>query len=59
MAAIPTADEHRRKAEETRPDPAGFKTPDIRAKMLEIAAQYERLARRAEEFSERAHWRKQ
>lgn len=54
MATIPTADELRRKAEQTRAEAQELQVPDIRTKMLEIAAEYERLARRAEEFEERA-----
>jgi hypothetical protein len=54
MATIPTTEELIRKAEETREQARLFTHPEIRAHMLEIAAEYERLAKRAEDFKERA-----
>ena len=53
MATIPAAEELRRKAEATREAADLFTHPDTRAKMSEIAAEYEQLAKRAEEFDER------
>ena len=51
-AKIYTTEELRRNAEETRAEAARFTQPDLRAKMLEIAAEYDRLAKRAEEAEE-------
>lgn len=53
MANIPTADELRRKAEECRAQALGFQIPESKAHLLEIAAEYERLAIRAEMDAER------
>ena len=54
MATIPTVEELGRKAEQARQDADEFQTPVLRAKMFESAAEYERLAKRAEEFEEGA-----
>ena len=53
MANIPIADELRRKAQDCRQEAQGFQSIDIRASMLEVAAEYDRLAIRAEEAEER------
>ena len=54
MSSIPSAGELRRKAAETRGEAEAFTTSELRANMIEVAAEYERLAERAEEFEERA-----
>ena len=54
MSSIPNARELRRKAEETRGEAATFTILELRASMTEVAAEYERLAGRAEDFEERA-----
>jgi hypothetical protein len=53
VANIPTTDELRRKAEECRAQAQGFRTPESKAHLLDIAAEYERLALRAEAAAER------
>lgn len=59
MAKIPTAEELRQKAEDTRAEAEQFKHPDFQAHMLKIAAEYERLAKRADEAKERERLRVQ
>jgi hypothetical protein len=54
MATIPTAEDLRRKAAQSREEAQRSTHPDTRAHMLEVAVEYERLAKRAEEFEERA-----
>ena len=54
MVNIPTLEELHRKAAKTRDEAKLFTHPDFRAGMLEVAAEYERLAKRAEDFEERA-----
>ena len=53
MVAIPTVEELKRKAEECRADAEEVQHPDFRANMLQIAAEYERLVKRAAEYEER------
>ena len=54
MANIPNIHELRRKAEETRAEAETFATRELRTQMMVVAAEYERLAIRAEEYEERA-----
>jgi hypothetical protein len=53
MTNIPTSSELRRKAQDCRTEAHAFQTADIKANMLEIAAEYDRLAIRADEAEER------
>ena len=52
-ANIPTVEELRRKAETTRAEADRFTQADLRAYMIAIAEEYERLAKRAEDAEER------
>ena len=52
MVTVPTPEELRHKAEECREDALMVQTPDLRIQLLQIADEYERLAKRAEQFEE-------
>ena len=54
MSGVPTPEELRYKAVETRAEAEAFATQELRMQMFKIAAEYERLATRAEEYGERA-----
>ena len=53
MTMVRTIEEFRQKAQECRAEAETLENPEIRAAMFEIAAEYERLAVRAEAFEER------
>jgi len=57
MARVPTIEELRQKADEARADAEHSSHPDLRNQLLAIAAEYERLAKRAEEVEERTQLR--
>jgi hypothetical protein len=52
--SIPTPEDLRRKAQECRDDAESYSNAELRAQLLAIAGEYDRLARRAEEFEMRA-----
>jgi len=51
---LPSRDDLRRKAQQCRSEAEGRTIPDLRAHLLEIAAEYERLAVRGAQFEERS-----
>ena len=50
----PTVVELRQKAQQCRIEAESYTIPDLRAQLLEIASEYDRLATRGEQFEERA-----
>jgi len=52
MAMTSMTEELKRKAAQIRFDAERIDAPEVRAKMLEIAAEFELLAKRAEQLSE-------
>jgi len=51
---IQTVEDLRQKAQQCRADAASFTVPELRAYLLKIASEYDRLAARGEQFEERA-----